>query len=86
MLNVTPVGAGAVFVEAMAMTALLFGTCEVPYQMLSRTSPGIFSDIFNTTVLKYSLSVRNFSLSYFYLGEGSGCVAVGRRSALKIPL
>ena len=49
----------------------LFGTCETLYQMLSSASPGIFSDIFFITVLKYSLSVRMFLLyCIFFLERG----------------
>ena len=57
----------------------LFGTCEIPYQMLVIASPGTFSDIFVTTVLQYLLTVRNLSYSIAFSSlRGSGCAVVGR--------
>ena len=90
MLNVRLVGDGAVFVDAMATTALnssfvvvfsnisskslqsrgLLGTCEIPYQMLSTSSPGLLSDILIATDLNYSLSVRNLSCSIAFSSWG----------------
>ena len=72
MLEVSPVGEGAVLVDAIAMNVLnssavmsllnmssisvhscgLFGTCDMPYQILSRAAVGILSEIFETVDLK----------------------------------
>ena len=81
----SPVGDGAVFVDAMAMTALnssnvislskivsmsvqscgICGTCEIPFHILSKASSDILVVICVTVVLKYSLSVRNLSCSFY---------------------
>ena len=72
MSKVSPVGNGALLVDAMAMTVLnvssvmallnissisgqscgLFGTCDIPYQMLSGAAVNILSEILDTVDLK----------------------------------
>ena len=53
----SPIGDGAVEVDAIVITLLRsstvisFGACDIPYQMLSRASLGILSELFDAFVM-----------------------------------